>query len=288
MRKTTRSPIKDDACARCGNSKQHTTCPAFGDVSCDNCGKKNHYARVCFGKSKHNFANRNPKHRPGHNRYRSASQNIRDKRDYHDDKRETSQTRRTRHTGNTHSDDSSSDEYFLNHLKTHHTSKDNADKWKTCTIQINEISIVVEPDSGSDTNIMNESQFANLQKQAPELKIKATKIKLKALKEELPVIGEVDVEMSNEMRTVPTMLLIDVTGSLKSPNKTIKTVNKQNTTELDYILDKYQQRFTGIGKAMRDGKEIQITVPMKDDATPIAQKPRRVPETSKTSRFRRE
>ena len=89
---------------------------------------------------------------------------------------------------------------------------------------------------------MNESQFANLQKQAPELKIKATKIKLKALKE-LPVIGEVDVEMSNETLTVPTsiivikgkiesppligrqtlealgMLLIDVTGSLKSPNK---------------------------------------------------------------------
>ena len=177
MRKTTRPPIKDDACARCGNSKQHTTCPAIG-VSCDNCGKKNHYAGVCFGKSKHNFANRNPKHRPGHNKYRSASQNIRDKRDYHDDKRETSQTRRTRHIGNNHSDDSSSDdEYFLNHLKTHPTSKDNADKWKTCTIQINGVSIVAEPDSGSDTNIMDESQFANLQKQEPELKIKATKIK---------------------------------------------------------------------------------------------------------------
>ena len=74
------------------------------------------------------------------------------------------------------------------------------------------------------------------------------------------------------------MLLIDVTESLKSPNKTIKTVNQQqNTIEVDYILDKYQQRFTGIGKAMRDEKEIQITVPMKDDATPIAQKPRRVP-----------
>ena len=28
---------------------------------------------------------------------------------------------------------------------------------------------------------------------------------------------------------------------------------------------------------MRDGKEIQITISMKDDATPIAQKPRRVP-----------
>jgi hypothetical protein len=82
------------------------------------------------------------------------------------------------------------------------------------------------------------------------------------------------------------MLLIDVTGCLKSPNKTVKTVNKQqesdqprnqNKTELDKILDRCQERFTGIGKAMRNGEEIQITVPMKDDATPIAQKPRRVP-----------
>ncbi|CAB4015552.1 Hypothetical predicted protein [Paramuricea clavata] len=237
---------------------------------------------------------------------------IRDQRDYRgDDKCETSQTRRTRHVGNNCSDDSSSDdECFMNHLKTHHTSQDNADKWKTCTIQINGINIVAEPDSGSDTNIMDESQFAHLREQAPELKIKNTKIKLKALKEELPVIGEVNVEMSNATRTVSTtmliikgkidsppligrqtlealgMLLIDVTGSLKSPNKTVKAVNKQqasdqprdqNKTELDKIVNRYQQRFTGIGKAMRNGEQIQITVPMKDDATPIAQKPRRVP-----------
>ena len=114
----------------------------------------------------------------------------------------------------THS--SSDHEYFLNHLKTHHTSTGKADKWKTCTIQINEISIVAEPDCGSDTNIMDESQFAKFQKQAPDLKIKATKIKLKVLKEELPVIGEVDVEMSNETRTVPTSIIV-IKGKIDSP-----------------------------------------------------------------------
>ena len=51
---------------------------------------------------------------------------------------------------------------------------------------------------------------------------------------------------------------------------------RQKTTELDYILDKYQQRFTGIEKATQDRKEIQITVQI-DNATPIAQKPRRIP-----------
>ncbi len=62
------------------------------------------------------------------------------------------------------------------------------------------------------------------------------------------------------------MLLIDVTGSLKSPNKTVKAVNKQqesdqsrdqNKTELDKILDRYQQTFTGIGKAMQNGEEMR-------------------------------
>ena len=256
LRNPTRQPAKNDACGRCGNSTTHTTCPATG-ATCNKCGKKNHYARVCFSKTKHDNDNRNQKQRHGHNRYRTESKTARDKREYHgDDRRKTSQTRRTRHVGNNRRNDSSSDdEYFLNHLKTHHTSKNHADKWKTCTIQINRIHIIAEPDSGSDTNIMDESQFANLREQAPELKIKDTNVKLKALKEELPVIGEVAVEMSNETRTVSTtmliiegkidsppligrqtletlgMLLIDVTGGLKSPNKTVRAVNKQQESE---------------------------------------------------------
>ncbi|CAB4036427.1 Hypothetical predicted protein [Paramuricea clavata] len=183
LRKPTRHSTTDDACGRCGNSKKHTTCPAIG-VSCDTFGKKNHYARVCFGKTKHNIDNRNQIQRLGSNRYRSDSKNIRDKRDYRgDDKREMSQTRRTRDVGDNCSDDSSSDdERFMNHFKTHHTSQDNADKWKTCTIQINGINIVAEPDSGSDTNIMDESQFAHLREQAPERRLKIRRSYLKLLK----------------------------------------------------------------------------------------------------------
>ena len=72
----------------------------------------------------------------------------------------------------------------MHHLKTYHTSQDG--QWKTCTIQINEVTIQAEPDSGSDTNIMDEGQFKKLQQQAPEVKIRDTKVKLKTLKEELP------------------------------------------------------------------------------------------------------
>lgn len=167
-RKTKYQPNKDDAC------------PAIG-ISCDNCGKKNHYARVCFGKVKQQTENRNQKQRQGGSRNRTESRNNRDRRDYRsDDKREISQARRTRHVGHQSSDDSSSDdECFMNHLKTHHTSKDSDNQWKTCTIQINGVNIEVEPDSGSDTNVMDESQFEKLRQQAPEVKIKDTKINSK-------------------------------------------------------------------------------------------------------------
>ena len=43
------------------------------------------------------------------------------------------------------------------------------------------------------------------------------------------------------------------------------------------ILERYKDRLTGVGQAMRDGQKIQLSMPMKDNATPIAQKPRRVP-----------
>ena len=60
MRRTTQSPIKNDA-ARF-QPKTLPTQAATG-VPCDKCGKKNHYALVYCGRSKHNFANRNSKHR---------------------------------------------------------------------------------------------------------------------------------------------------------------------------------------------------------------------------------
>ena len=64
--------------------------------------------------------------------------------------------------------------------------------------------------------------------------------------------------------------MIDKTGGLKSPNKIVKSISKQEpetgSAELNEILDKYKGRFTGIGKAMCDGQEIKITVPMQDQS----------------------
>ena len=59
--------------------------------------------------------------------------------------------------------------------------------------------------------------------------------------------------------------------------KDVKHKNLKHHTEHKTILDTFEQRFTGIGDAMRDRKEIQIQIPMEVNATQIAQKPRRVP-----------
>ena len=305
-------------CLRCGSSRRHQrneTCPAMG-ATCDHCGKLNHFARVCLGKPKD--------HRPHqHQRGQRSRTNVNPTRstatknsDHRNMKRDTNQHRkRTRHIGNTVSSDtnstssedndstSSDDEFYMEHLRTRHTSKDSNNE-KTCRVQINGIDIDAEPDTGSDTNIMDERQFKQLQKNAPEVKLKPSKAKLKALKENLPVIGEAQVTISNQTRTVYStiiiikgtidsppllgrdtleelgMVLIDFTGGLREPNRNVRSVQKQQRN------DQHQQsadrndnkgRFTGIGKAMRDGKEIQISIPMKENAIPVAQKPRRVP-----------
>jgi hypothetical protein len=76
------------------------------------------------------------------------------------------------------------------------------------------------------------------------------------------------------------MVLIDETGGLaKQTEKETTEVKKTTTTnrKLEKILQRYEDRFHGIGKAKRDGKDIEIHLPMNENATPIAQKPRRVP-----------
>ena len=72
------------------------------------------------------------------------------------------------------------------------------------------------------------------------------------------------------------MLQIYETGGLKEPNKAVKKIENENP-ELEKILDQYKNLFQGVGKATRDGQEIQIHLPMKEDAIPVAQKPIRLP-----------
>ena len=219
-------------CLRCSHDRKHETCPAMG-ATCDYCGKPNHYASVCIAKSKaerprenRNYQGRShritrPRNTPQRQEKRDAQQFPNGKRGHqgaHQPK--PSHQSRTRFVQEMRNDDSSSedDAFYLQHLNIHHTSRDNrTSKEKTCHIQINGIDVEAEPDSGSDANIMDEHQFKQLQQQAPQhLEIKDTKIKLKTLRDELPVVGEADVIMSNETRSVNTTIVI-IQGTIDSP-----------------------------------------------------------------------
>ena len=171
---------------------------------------------------------------------------------------------------------------------------------KTCTVFINGIETAVEPDTSTDTNIMDEYQFRKLQTERPEMALQESSVKLKALNHDLTVMGECTVNLENPMRAITAtivvakgkidslpllgrpsldelgMFKIDETGRLKSPNKAMKKIENENP-ELEEILDWYKNLFQGVGKATRDGQEIQIHLRMKEDAIPIAQKPRHVP-----------
>ena len=71
---------------------------------------------------------------------------------------------------------------------------------KTCTIFINGIETTVEPDTGADTNIMDEYQFQKLQTQRLEMALQESKIKLKALNHYFPIMGECTVTIENKTR----------------------------------------------------------------------------------------
>ena len=85
----------------------------------------------------------------------------------------------------------------------------------------------------------------------------------------LPLLGRETLEELG-------MVKFDATGGLKKPNRDNKTVHKVQTgnKELDQIIDDHEKLFHGIGKAQRDGRDIEIHLPLKDNAEPVTQKPR--------------
>jgi hypothetical protein len=308
---------KQDSCQRCGRKHDKAKCPAYG-AKCRKCGKQNHFAIVCRSRSTRG---------PGENNKRRENSQYQ-RRDNKSERRETKSRQyskpddqsnykpehrkpnirhveRTGESSSISSSDSSNDEDFIQHFRIKQTTRLNAKKIsKSCTVMINDVVTEIEPDTGSDANIMDEEQFDRLQKARSEIRLKKSRTKLRALLQDIPVLGECSVTIRNQTRQTRTriivirgkmdslpligrptlsnlgMVLIDETGNLEnSREKDTHKVKKTDATypKLEEILGKYEGRFHGVGKAERDGEVIEIHLPMNEDATPIAQKPRRVP-----------
>lgn len=289
-------------CSRCGTKHAKGNCRAYG-AKCYNCGKRNHYTKMC--------RSTDHKHRPddkqGEKSEEDSSHVPRQTRPPTDHQH---RRRRVRHVeqdarNSSESEDSLDEDIarIVQHMNIHRTAQKNTKKNK-CAIWINGTKTEVEQDTGADANVMDENQFNELLRATPEIRFQNTKIKLKTLTEDLPVIGECDVTLENETRKTqakiaiiqgtidslpllgrqtleePGMIQFDATGGLKEPNRDeLQKIHKIHTgnEDLNKILLQHEERFGGIGKARRDGQDIQIHLPLKEDAKPIAQKPRRVP-----------
>ena len=250
-------------CGRCG--RKHTQkCPAFG-ATCTASGKRNHYTNVCRSK---------PQEKKGYQQdkphYPKDSRTRRDQRGRRNHRRPSNRNGKIHQVSGheeidrkSDSSDTSGDECFIHDLKIHKVSQGIQ---KTCTIFINGIETTVEPDTGADTNIMDEYQFRKLQTERPEMALQESTIKLKALNHDLPIIGECTVKIENQTREIEAtivvvkgkidslpllgrpsldelgMLKIDETGGLKDRNKAVKKIKNEHP-ELEKILHRYKNLF---------------------------------------------
>jgi len=190
--------------------------------------------------------------------------------------------------------DSSSDDDFIANVR---PIKQIKSVGKTVIIQLNDLEIKVEPDSGADVNVMDKHQFKALQHRSKtDLKLEESSVSLKTLTSKLPVKGEFTATLRNATRGMVTkfividekihsppllsketleklgMLEIREDGSLREPNE--KGIRRTAQTDKPTaLLQKYKKVFEGVGKI----KGMEAKLPLKPDAVPIAQKPRNVP-----------
>ena len=187
-----------------------------------------------------------------------------------------------------------------------------SDREKTVPITLNDIIVMVEPDSGANVNVMDEQQLKAFQrKSGGKFSLQESRTKLSTLQNDLPVYGEFNAIARNKTRGRETkfvvvkgrinsppllgrksltelgMLDIRPDGSLKEQNELrakgsheIRTIlNKQEMSSLECIIKKHDNVFQGIGKIFdkKNNEEFLVKFSMKPDATPTAQKPRPVP-----------
>ena len=279
----------EQPCSKCGyHHKGNNRCPAYGK-QCSNCSKWNHFASVCQS------SNRSTQQKPIYPR-----------------KIRSGKIRKTEEEASTSSDD----EYFQKSVQTDlHAKKitNNPSTKKTMIVQLDDVDVEIEPDSGSDVNLMDEHQFKALSNRSKsKLTLSPSKAKLNTLQHKLDVKGEFQTIIRNptcgkhtrfvvvygRINSPPLiskstllelgMMKIQEDGGLAQPNDMrmqngniyIK-VAKQSTEEQEMmnIVENYSIVFDGIGKIhdKRNDKEIYGTFNMRSDAAPVAQKPRQVP-----------
>ncbi|XP_015762118.1 PREDICTED: uncharacterized protein LOC107341222 [Acropora digitifera] len=251
--------------------QQEKNCPAYGK-KCSKCKRFDHFAAVCRAGS------RNKNHKP-------KSKQPKNKEWKKHLKKATKESASDNPT-------SSDDEFFcqaVRHLKQVKRIKAE-EQDKTITIQIEDVSVKMEPDSGAEINVMDEHQFkALIHRASTNLTLTPSKTKLNTLQRELPVKGEFTVTIRNKTRGARARFVV-VKGRINSPPliskdtlqelgllqirrdgsfaeindlriheeaPDVKTVKRESPNpEIKKITEKFAHIFQGIGK-IRDKKNDQ-------------------------------
>lgn len=286
--------MKQQRCGFCGLTGVHAKgrdCPAYGK-KCRKCHKWNHYSSVCKSDG---FRGQNSRGRkPSRGRIRGRI------------KKTTEDAEST----------SSDDEFFgqaAEHLAQAKKVKEDGSNYRIVTVQLNDVDVEMEADSGADVNILDEHQFkAFIHRTHDKPILEASKVKLHTLQHQLEVKGEFQAVIRNEtcgklarfvvvfgrIQSPPLisketlidlgMLKIRPDGGFAEPNGlgTSKEVHGANAVkelegvqEMKDLVTKYSHLFKGIGKIedKKGDREILGRFHMKPEAVPVAQKPRQVP-----------
>ncbi len=250
--------ISPKQCNRCGFPWPHKDgpCPAMGK-SCKNCGKLNHFARVCLSKTK-------PQNE---GQYKSNSKIIRrviteylPRQDYE-------------------SPASSSDDEYLYVLGT-----PSPNKAPMVTVKVNTIPVRMMIDTGASADIMDETSFNEICECCKiNLKPPTKRIFAYGSDSQLVVLGQFTARIGIASLSVESTIhvLQRGNGSLLSC-KTAQALNLVAITlnqispkchVSDELIVKFPKLFTGIGKL----KNEQVQLHIDTSVMPVAQPARRIP-----------
>ena len=204
-------------CSRCDHHMAGNNCPAYGK-QCRNCLKWNHFAKVC---------------RSQQGDYGNGSSYI-SREDWKQQQQEKPQMKSIKDTTEEDLDSSTSsdDDYFhyavmkhLGQIRKVHTVGSNTTN--RVFIRMNGIDVSVEPDSGSDVNIMDKHQFkalANRSTKKPVLH--HSNMRLRAFQNDLQVKGEFRTMLRNKNRGTEAKILV-IKGRINSAPLISKSTSEQ-------------------------------------------------------------
>lgn len=233
-------------CFHCGGSYPHqNVCPAKGK-DCNNCGKPNHFSRVCQSKQK----SRKDKPQKSNPKSHSHQANAMESANH----------------------DGEDSDYVFN-------TWSGTNKHMFAHIIVNDTELRVLPDSGSTVNIMSSKTF-RLLRNRPELRRDKPLVNIYAYgsKEPLPTIGCFETVVQFKDNAMSTLFHV-----VKGNSETLISLGTAKSLGLisvvyavpsaPSIAEQYADLFTGLGKL----KRTTCTLHVDPNVSPVAHQHRRIP-----------